>query len=138
MRLPHVEAHARIVTREIGNRLWQGMKAQCRRAADRSSVSYPRFRLSVSALIRRSARTMAFASSRMRAKGGRQDALTRPDHQLEAQPAFHQLHVAGQCRLRQPERGRRAGKGPGADDFMELKEVAGVYRAHEVSYQKLM
>ena len=73
-----------------------------------------------------------------RAKGGRQDALTRPDHQLETQPAFHQLHVAGQCRLRQPERGRRAGKGPGADDFMELKEVAGVYRVHEVSYQKLM
>ena len=54
------------------------------------------------------------------------------------QPALHQLHVSCQGRLRQPERGRRTGKGSGADDFVELQQMTRVDAWHVLSYQNLM
>ena len=139
MGLPHVEPDPRIVAGKIGNGLGQCMEAQCRGATD------PQFGF-ISAPQIVGQRTDPALGQHDRAglledafaKRRRHDSLPRADHQFKPQPAFHQLHVSRQGRLCQPKRGRRAGKGSGADDFVELQEMTRVNASHVFLYQNLM
>ena len=122
MRLAHVEPYARIVACKICNRLGKGVKAECRGAA------YPQLRVIAASQIVCQRADAAFGKDNGAgfleyplAERCRHDPLPRAHHQLKTQPSLHQLHVAGQGGLRQPERHRRAGEGSGADDFVELQ-----------------
>ena len=139
MGLAHIEPHAGIVAGEIRDRLRKGVKAECRRASD------PQLRFIPATQIVGHRADPAFGKDNRAGLGKnpftkccRHNALARPDHQFKSEPSLHQLHVAGQCRLRQPQRDRRAGEGTGADDFVKLEKVSWVNSAHAGSYQKLM
>ena len=137
--LPHVEPDPWIVAGEICNGLRQRVEAECRRATD------PQFGLVPASQIVRQSTDPALGQHDSAgfledafAKRCRHDSLPRADHQFKPQPAFHQFHIPRQGRLRQPERCRRAGKGSGADDFVELQEMTRVNASHDSLYQNLM
>ena len=139
MRLAHIETGRRIVAGEIGNRLGQGVQAQRWRASDPQLGLIAAFQgigQGADPPLRQNDGVRFFKDSR--AKRRRDDPLARADHQLEAQPALHQLHVAGQCRLCQAKGACGAGEGSGADDLVELQQMAGVNRTHATAYQKLI
>ena len=136
MRLAHIKTHPWIIPRKISHRLRQCMKTECRGAADAKFSLVSAFQIvgqGADPALGKDDGVGLFEDAF--AKRCRHDALSRADHQFKPQPAFHQFHVAGQSRLRQPKRGRRSGEGTSADDFVELQQVTRIDLAHATPYQ---
>ena len=139
MALTHVEAYSRVVSCKFGNRLCQRVKTHGWGAANGQLGL-----ISAAKIVTQSMDTpfsqddgiRFFQNAQSQRRGD--DALARPHHQLETKPAFHQLHIAGQGGLCQPQRTGRTGKGSGADDLMELQQMSGVNGMHALPYQILM
>ena len=139
MSLANVQPYPGIFTDKAGDWFRHGMQAQCWRTGD------TQFSIIATAQIVGQRIDTAFCQNNgigflqdAFAKRGRHNPLPRTDHQLETQPSFHELHIAGQRRLRQPERCRGAGERARADDFVELQQMPWINDAHVASYQIAM